>query len=128
MFSGGIHGVFDLEDLVDLLQGNNAEDIFVVSIPPEVNYVDYIVIVTGKSRKHMLGIAEFVRMVYKRKRFETDMIPHIEGKDSADWMALDLGKSVCMYMNIFCVICLLYQCCRLFISLFINTIILNILR
>lgn len=88
----GVHGVYDLEDLVELLRRDNANDIFVVAIPPEMKYVDYIVIVTGKSRRHMRGMAEFVRMVYKRKSFETDVIPHIEGAESADWMALDLGN------------------------------------
>ena len=76
-----MHGVFDIEDLIELLQKDNAEDIFVVALPPEVKYVDHIVIVTGKSRRHMLGMAELVRMVYKRKRLKTDMIPPIEGKE-----------------------------------------------
>lgn len=40
----------------------------------------------------MLGIARFVRKVYKLKRNKTDHIPRIEGKDCKDWMCLDLGN------------------------------------
>lgn len=71
---------------------NNAENIFVCSVPKEVKYVDYICVVTGMSFRHMRGIAEFVRKIYKMKRNPTDIIPKIEGENSRDWMALDLGN------------------------------------
>lgn len=90
-FTGGIQGVYDIEDLVDLLRRDKAEDIFVATLPPQANYVDYIVIVTGRSRKHMSALADIVRRVYKKKRLPSDVIPRIEGENSTDWMALDLG-------------------------------------
>ncbi|XP_034174913.1 ribosomal silencing factor RsfS-like protein, 312 isoform X1 [Osmia lignaria lignaria] len=88
----GTNGVFKIEDLVLLLQKENAKNIFVASVPPELSYVDYMVVVTGKSNKHMQALAEFVRKVYKLKRHKTDLIPKIEGKDSNHWIALDLGN------------------------------------
>lgn len=60
-------------------------------MPPEINYVEYICIVSGRSKRHVRALAEFVRKVYKRKCHKTDEIPRIEGKDSDEWMALDLG-------------------------------------
>lgn len=88
----GITGVFDIADLVDVLRIENSEDIFVAEVPSQYNYVDHICIVTGKSYRHMYAIAQFVRQVYKRKRLAHDEIPVLEGKNSKDWMALDLGN------------------------------------
>ncbi|XP_043259887.1 mitochondrial assembly of ribosomal large subunit protein 1 [Colletes gigas] len=88
----GINGVFEIEDLVSLLRRENAKNIFVASVPDELSYVTYIVVVTGKSQKHMKAIATFIRKVYKLKRHGTDWIPKIEGQDSKDWIALDLGN------------------------------------
>ncbi|KAK9754699.1 hypothetical protein QE152_g1037 [Popillia japonica] len=40
----------------------------------------------------MQAIAEFVRKVYKRKCHSNDIIPRIEGENSKEWVALDLGN------------------------------------
>lgn len=88
----GVRGVYDIEDLVNVLQRENAKQIFVVSVPSEYAYVDYLVIVTGKSVKHMLALATFVRKLFKLKRHPTDRVPKIEGEKSKEWMALDLGN------------------------------------
>lgn len=90
-FLGGISGVYEIEDLLDVLKKDNAKDIFVASVPREFSYVDYIVVVTGKTQRHMLALATFVRKVYKLKMHSGDTIPKIEGERSKDWIALDLG-------------------------------------
>ncbi|XP_055914330.1 mitochondrial assembly of ribosomal large subunit protein 1 [Eupeodes corollae] len=94
----GVHGVFDVEDLVDVLRMENAEDIFVCTVPKEYKYVDYMVVVTGRSFRHMLATAEFVRRVFKKKRYQGESLPKIEGEKSKDWMAMDLGN---MTLHIF---------------------------
>ncbi|CAB3249806.1 unnamed protein product [Arctia plantaginis] len=88
----GINGVFEIEDLVDLLHRENSKDVFVVTVPQDIRYVDYICIVSGRSKRHILAIAEFVKRVYKKKCLKSDPIPRIEGKESDEWMALDLGN------------------------------------
>lgn len=88
----GKTGVYDIDDLVTVLRLNNAENIFVCSVSQEIKYVDYICVVTGMSFRHMRGIAEFVRKIFKMKRNPADIIPKIEGENSRDWMALDLGN------------------------------------
>lgn len=75
-----------------MLKIENAENIFVAAVPLEIKYVDYFVIVSGKSHRHMKGIMEFVRRVYKQKRHKNDIVPVTEGANSKDWMALDLGN------------------------------------
>lgn len=92
--SGGKNGVFEVEDLVDLLQRENSKDIFVVTVPREIHYVDYLCIVSGRSKRHIQALAEFVKKVYKKKCHKGDYIPRIEGKDSDEWIALDLGTSL----------------------------------
>ncbi|KAF5277701.1 hypothetical protein FQR65_LT03681 [Abscondita terminalis] len=88
----GKTGVFDIEDLVEVLKRENADDIFVSAMPTTYNYVDYICIASGRSQKHLNAIVQFVRRVYKQKRHSDDEIPKLEGKNSKDWLALDLGN------------------------------------
>ncbi|CAH2231380.1 mitochondrial assembly of ribosomal large subunit protein 1 [Pararge aegeria] len=88
----GKSGVFEIEELVDILQRENSKDIFVASVPRDINYVEYMCIVSARSKRHILALAEFVRKVYKKKCYKNDQIPRIEGKDSDEWMALDLGN------------------------------------
>lgn len=88
----GVTGVFDIDQLVELLERDKAKNIFVASVPKEYAYVDYIIVATGNSQKHMKALATFVRKVYKLKRYENELIPKIEGEKSKDWMALDLGN------------------------------------
>ncbi|VEN52554.1 unnamed protein product [Callosobruchus maculatus] len=88
----GVTGVYDIEDLVEVLKQENAIDIFVAKVPDEIKYVNYICVVTGKSQRHMQALVQFVRRVYKQKRHETDLIPKTEGEMSKDWIAIDLGN------------------------------------
>lgn len=78
--------------MVDVLRRENAEDIFVCSVPKDFKYVDYLAVCSGRSYRHMLAMAEFVRRMYKIKRQKGDILPKIEGEKSRDWMAMDLGN------------------------------------
>lgn len=91
-YTGGVSGVFEVEHLVEVLQKNNASNVFVVSIPANVRYVDYIVIATGRSQKHLMSIADFIHKLFKKKRRPSDNIPRIVNKKPIDWIALDIGK------------------------------------
>lgn len=84
-----------------LLQKDNVKDIFVASVPSEMSYVDYIVVVTGKSYKHMQTLASFIRKIYKLKKHKTDMSIKIDGEKSKDWIALDLGMFFIIFKEVF---------------------------
>ena len=60
-FVGGITGVFDVEEVVDLLRNEKAQDICVILVPPECKYVDHMVIVTGRSTRHIQAMAAYIR-------------------------------------------------------------------
>ena len=53
----GITGVFDIEEFVDILTKQKLEKIIVIAVPPQLNYVDYMVITTGRSPKQMTSAA-----------------------------------------------------------------------
>lgn len=88
----GLTGVFEIDDLVKVLKKDNAIDVCVCQVPKELKYVDYICCVTGRNVRHMKGMAEYVRKVFKHKRHKGDVIPKIEGVNSNDWIAMDLGN------------------------------------
>lgn len=90
--SRGVSGVFEVEHLVEVLQKNNASNVFVVTVPVNVRYVDYIVIATGRSQKHLMSIADFIHKLFKKKRRPSDNIPRIVNKKPIDWIALDIGN------------------------------------
>ena len=87
----GITGVFDIEELVAILNQEKLDNIAVIAVPPHVNYVDYMVITTGKSPKQMTAVAEFIQRIFKR-RTPSSIPPVLEGKNDKDWVALDLGN------------------------------------
>ncbi|KAJ6622137.1 Mitochondrial assembly of ribosomal large subunit protein 1 [Pseudolycoriella hygida] len=88
----GVSGVFDIEDLVEVLRRENAEDIFVCTVPAHLKYVDYMCVVTGRSLRHRIALAQFVRKLFKIKRHKGEILPRIEGEKSKIWMAMDLGN------------------------------------
>lgn len=89
---GGVRGVFEIEDLIDVLNKEKARDLCVIKVPEELKYVDYLCIANGVSYRHMIGMVTFVRKMYKLKRHSSDIIPKIEGEKSRDWIAMDLGN------------------------------------
>ena len=83
--------MFDIESLVDVLRREKCQDLCVIAVPKEYNYVEYFVVGTAKSPRHLKALAEFVLKVYKRKMNKSDQVPEKEGKDH--WIAIDLSES-----------------------------------
>ena len=54
-------GVFDVEEVVELLRDEKGRDICVIHVPPELKYVNYLVIVTGRSTRHIRAMAAYIR-------------------------------------------------------------------
>lgn len=87
----GRTGVFDIEELVEFLREENARDIVVIQVPPEIKYVSYMVVVTSLSQRHINALAETIRRIYKKKKNRKDPSLICEGK-STNWVALDMGN------------------------------------
>ncbi|KAL8596745.1 hypothetical protein ACOMHN_046362 [Nucella lapillus] len=94
MMTGGRQGVFDVEEVVAVLDDENGVDIQVIDIPPEARFVAHMVVVSGKSLRHMRAMAAAVEWLHKRKKEKRDRHCKLEGRDCNDWIAMDLGNIV----------------------------------
>uniref|UniRef100_A0A8C1N2Q3 Si:zfos-1192g2.3 n=1 Tax=Cyprinus carpio TaxID=7962 RepID=A0A8C1N2Q3_CYPCA len=56
---------FDVALLVSVLKQENASDICVIRVPPELKYTDHMIIVSGSSPRHLSAIAELLLKTVK---------------------------------------------------------------
>ncbi|XP_040820457.1 mitochondrial assembly of ribosomal large subunit protein 1 [Ochotona curzoniae] len=85
---------FDIDTLVSLLREENARDICVIRIPPEMKYADYFVISSGTSTRHLHAMAHYLVKMYKYLKCQSEPHVKIEGKDTDDWLCVDFGSMV----------------------------------
>lgn len=87
--------VLELDDVVEFLREENASDIAVLEIPKEMCYVDYFVIATAMSPRHLGSMAEMINKLYKRTKKADQPFTVIEGKRVCDdWQCVDIGNMV----------------------------------
>ncbi|OCT75744.1 mitochondrial assembly of ribosomal large subunit protein 1 [Xenopus laevis] len=89
---------FDIETLVGLLRQENAKDLCVIRVPPELKYTDHFVVVSGFSTRHIQAMAQYALKVYKYLKREDEPHVQIEGADTDDWMCIDFGNIVVHFM------------------------------
>ncbi|XP_006146728.1 mitochondrial assembly of ribosomal large subunit protein 1 [Tupaia chinensis] len=85
---------FDIDMLVSLLRQENARDICVIKVPPEMKYTDYFVIASGTSTRHLHAMAYYIVKMYKYLKCKSEPHVKIEGKDTDDWLCVDFGSMV----------------------------------
>ncbi|XP_055467818.1 mitochondrial assembly of ribosomal large subunit protein 1 [Psammomys obesus] len=85
---------FDIDMLVSLLRQENARDICVIKVPPEMRYTDYFIIGSGTSTRHLHAMAYYIVKMYKHLKCKSDPYVKIEGKDTDDWLCVDFGSMV----------------------------------
>ena len=74
-----------------MIETNKVKDLTVLKLPPDLKYVDFLLIVTGRSRRHIQGLGETLRKYAKERLTNINNVPQLEGSDS-EWIALDFGK------------------------------------
>ncbi|KAK9961604.1 hypothetical protein ABG768_009378 [Culter alburnus] len=89
---------FDVALLVSLLRQENATDICVIRVPPELKYTDHMIIVSGSSPRHLNAMAEFVLKAFKFLRKDEERHVQLEGRDCDDWKCIDFGPMVLHFM------------------------------
>lgn len=89
---------FNIDVLVALLRQENAQDICVIRVPPEMKYTEYFVVVSGTSTRHLRAMAFYAVKVYKFMRGRHEPHVNLEGKDAEDWMCIDFGNMVVHFM------------------------------
>ena len=55
--------MFDVEDLLELLDKELVSDLCVIAVPEEMNYADHIIIGTGMSNRQMLTVCATIRKI-----------------------------------------------------------------
>lgn len=90
----GVTGVFDIENIVDVLRSEKMNDICVISIPAEYQYCDYLVLATARSPKHLTAVIAYVRKLYKLIKNPSD--PHLKATidDESNWRIIDMKRIV----------------------------------
>ncbi|XP_063159831.1 mitochondrial assembly of ribosomal large subunit protein 1 [Candoia aspera] len=93
-----VSSVFSIDDVVSLVRQENAKDICVIKLPPEIKYSNYFIIASGSSARHLHAMAQYLVKMYKHMKKDTDPHVVIEGKESDDWLCIDFGNIVVHFM------------------------------
>lgn len=90
----GLRGVFDVEELVNILKEEKLRDLVVIRVPEERQYCDFMIVATGRNSRHVSVVSSVVLSVYKSKMAPSDPIPRREGVEnpSCGWIAMDMGN------------------------------------
>jgi ribosome silencing factor RsfS/YbeB/iojap len=91
--------IFTIDALVNFLKEENAQEICVIKVPDDLQYVSYFVTCTAVSGRHIQRIAEAICYQMKKFKILNNQRITIEGEDSEDWAAVDLGNSVVHIMS-----------------------------
>ncbi|NWH77668.1 MASU1 protein, partial [Piaya cayana] len=89
---------FNIDFVIALLRQENAKDICAIQLPPEINYCNYFIIVSGSSTRHLHAMAHYMLKMYKHHKEESDPHTIIEGKETDDWLCIDFGSMVVHFM------------------------------
>ncbi|XP_034257706.1 mitochondrial assembly of ribosomal large subunit protein 1 [Pantherophis guttatus] len=96
--SDPVSSVFNIDDMVSLIRQENAKDICVINLPPEIKYSNYFIICSGTSARHIHAMAQYLVKTYKHMKNDTDPPIVIEGKETDDWLCIDFGNIVVHFM------------------------------
>lgn len=87
--------VLDLDEVTDFLTMENATNVVVIQPPKHLSYVDYFIVATGMSGRHIASMAMLLNKLYKQKRKDAQPFTNIEGMGvSDDWQCIDMGNMV----------------------------------
>ncbi|WJH42195.1 ribosome silencing factor [Aliirhizobium terrae] len=80
-----------LELILASLEDSKAEDIVTIDIAGKSALGDYMVVVTGRSNRHVVAICEHLVTDLKDEGLGS---PRVEGQDSGDWVLIDTGDVI----------------------------------
>lgn len=87
--------ILQLDEVVELIREEGGTDVVVIGVPEEMCYVEYFIVATANSPRHLTSITEMVNKLYKKKRGDNQPFALIEGKRHSDnWQCIDIGNIV----------------------------------
>jgi ribosome-associated protein len=80
-----------LELILTSLEDSKAEDIVTINIAGKSALGDYMVVVTGRSSRHVMAICDHLVTDLKDEGLGS---PCVEGQESGDWVLIDTGDVI----------------------------------
>ncbi|PPJ48912.1 ribosome silencing factor [Rhizobium sp. KAs_5_22] len=81
----------ELELVLASLEDSKAEDIVTINIVGKSALGDYMVVVSGRSNRHVAAISEHLISDLKDEGFGS---PRVEGLEAGDWVLIDTGDII----------------------------------
>jgi ribosome-associated protein len=78
----------NIDSIIDILNENKAIDILKIDVQKLTSTVDFMIIASGTSSRHIRGLSEIVMAKAKKNK-----LPPIgvEGQDGSEWILIDFG-------------------------------------
>lgn len=64
-YLGGSKGVFDLDEIVQILRDERMKDICVIKVPAEQQYAQYLILATAFSARHLTSTSEYINKLVR---------------------------------------------------------------
>lgn len=82
--------------IIDNVEDMKARDVVTIDVSEKSTVTDTLVICSGNSKRHVMSIADNV--VVKSKQANIPPLS-VEGKDSGEWVLVDLGEVILHVMQ-----------------------------
>lgn len=98
--AGPLEPAITPDEVVALAEKEKGRDVRVLPLANKSDMAEYMVFVTGTSKRHLRTMADdLVRELRRRERDERAPAPGVEGRDCEDWMIVDAGDIIVHYMT-----------------------------
>tara|TARA_B100001105_G_scaffold218854_1_gene185552 strand:- start:404 stop:745 length:342 start_codon:yes stop_codon:yes gene_type:complete len=84
------------EFIINTLEDNKAEDIISINVQNKTSVTDYMIIVSGRSSRHVKSIADNLIKILKKNKIKPI---GIEGYIKSEWILLDFGDLLVHVMH-----------------------------
>tara|TARA_B100000953_G_scaffold92222_1_gene75182 strand:+ start:81 stop:422 length:342 start_codon:yes stop_codon:yes gene_type:complete len=84
------------EFIISALEDNKAEDIISINVQNKTSVTDYMIIVSGRSSRHVKSIADNLIKILKKNKIKPI---GIEGYTKSEWILLDFGDLLVHVMH-----------------------------
>ncbi|CAL1413482.1 unnamed protein product [Linum trigynum] len=93
---GDRRSLLELGEVEKILNDVRADDVKVIPVGKRCDWVDYMVVATGRSTWHVKNIAEALvyKVKQKQKGVERMMLPSVEGQEEGKWIVVDSGRVI----------------------------------
>ena len=78
----------NIDSIIDILKENKAIDILKIDVKKLTSTVDFMVIASGTSSRHIRGLSEIAMAEAKKNNLSSI---GVEGQDGSDWILIDFG-------------------------------------